>query len=109
MDLQKQRIAIAEFCGWKDIKTNTVPHMTFIGLVGTCDGSPHLPIPNYLEDLNAMHEAEKLLTREQQRLYTRLLHPEYVDNLSGDWCVLHSAAGKRADAFTKVIGKWEEE
>lgn len=62
------------------------------------------PVPDYLNDLNAMHEAEKTLTDKQYELFTLHLGPltsqrkrEYIS----------STASQRAEAFLKTIGKWE--
>lgn len=67
--------------------------------------------PNYLEDLNAMHEAEKVLNAEQQLIYSRLLH----DNFKGqrhylhiDFDVLHATARQRAIAFCKTLNLEEK-
>lgn len=65
-------------------------------------------LPNYCEDLNAMHEAEKTIV------------PKTWDNFSETWwnyCkhlrslpsyAEHATALDRAKAFLKTIGKWEE-
>jgi len=55
---EEQRIAVAELCGWKKIKslTNKLP----IGLAPYSGRLDHYrqEVPDYLNDLNAMHEAE---------------------------------------------------
>lgn len=65
MNDQEQRIAIAEACGWQMALSPD-----YLGLHRPV-GKPRpqglwQTIPNYLNDLNAMHEAEKVLTHEQQ-------------------------------------------
>ena len=57
--------------------------------------------PDYLNDLNAMHEAEKVLTDKQAILYDSIL-----DLISG-W-TFHRTAAQRAEAFLRTIGKWED-
>ena len=103
MTPEKQRIAIAEACGWKwearikgSIKVwNKPPLMVFYDS----------ELPNYLNDLNAMHEAEKVLTSSQEK--------EYVNDL--DWMserwggTVFASAAQRAEAFLRTIGKWEGE
>ena len=104
MNPEKQRIAIAEACGWK-------PDKRGLGWL-----SPHgyySPEPDYLNDLNAMHEAEKVLTDEQDLEYSEALEQvvegRYLTNNSEDMRRLRSAtASQRAEAFLRTIGKWEE-
>ena len=66
MKAEEQRIAIAEFCGWtrgKRIEASfskpgaTVEHPSWIHP----NGYPERKLPDYLNDLNAMYEAEKRL------------------------------------------------
>lgn len=71
-------------------------------------------LPDYLNDLNAMHEAEKIL---QERC---IFWPDYVDELAkmfpsarrdqrANWSqAIHATAAQRAEAFLHTIGKWEE-
>ena len=104
MNPEKQRIAIAEACGWK-------PDKRGLGWL-----SPHgyySPEPDYLNDLNAMHEAEKVLTDEQDLEYSEALEQvvegRYLTNNSEDMRRLRSAtASQRAEAFLRTIGKWKE-
>jgi len=56
-------------------------------------------IPDYCGDLNAMHEAEKVLDETQAEDYEELLG-EYG---------FHSTSSQRAEAFLRTLGKWEEE
>jgi len=72
--------------------------------------------PNYLMDLNAMHEAERTLrTREQRRTYIKQLWAlenrwEYRSDIQGSyWPMLHATAAQRAEAFLRSICKWKEE
>ena len=70
-------------------------------------------IPDYLHDLNAMHEAEKVLTDEQDLEYSEALEQvvkgRFATANSEDMRRLRSAtASQRAEAFLRTIGKWEE-
>jgi hypothetical protein len=100
MTPQQQRIAIAEACGWKwAILWTGELHGKPTGEQG-----PFRQVPDYLNDLNAMHQAEKVLTGEQVDAYVTTLclavQPEPM---------LHAAtATQRAEAFLRTIGKWEE-
>jgi hypothetical protein len=103
--------AIAEECGWTWIDED----YTYYGF--TCDipmtrrrwtppngGKPTLDIPDYCNDLNAMHEAEKMLTSEQVTSYVDLL--EFMNER---WATpAFGTAAQRAEAFLRTLGKWEE-
>jgi hypothetical protein len=60
-------------------------------------------LPDYLNDLNAMHEAEKQMKLSDLTSYREML----FDWLKSD-CVCASASTK-AEAFLRTIGKWEDE
>jgi hypothetical protein len=58
---------------------------------------PGLPVPDYLNDLNAMHEAEKVLSPEQQsRYYDHLTHWHHRH-------VWKATAAQRAEAFVLTM------
>jgi hypothetical protein len=117
MTEEQQRIAIAEACGWQFIPEyyhgkDDPPEFTTV----TPDGR-HLCgyYPDYLNDLNAMHEAEKLLTEDQISNYGSFLKgkdnetvslyaPEHREIAK----VAMATAAQRAEAFLKTIGKWEK-
>lgn len=96
---QEMRISIAEACGWCD-------PMTYPGR-----------IPNYPNDLNAMHEAEKFLNGRVVELNT--YHHQlggivvegnpgiaFTPNPAGyRW---HATASQRAEAFLRTLGKWRD-
>jgi hypothetical protein len=90
MKPEKQRTAIAEACG--TMKWSYALPTKTIG----CG------VPDYLNDLNAMHEAEKVLDYNQLR--------EMEDSVSFQFAVypFHATANQRAEAFLRTIGKWEE-
>jgi hypothetical protein len=95
MTPEQQRIAIAESCGWKTDKR---------GFGWLSPRGYYAPEPDYLNDLNAMHDAEKALTSEQLEVYCNILHkPNH-----GVYWAIHATASQRAEAFLRTIGKWEE-
>jgi hypothetical protein len=63
-------------------------------------------VPEYTSDLNAMHEAEKTLTREERRQWEL----EIANMFSGpgqSWFdVCHMSADKRAELFLRTKGLW---
>lgn len=96
MNKEKQRIAIAEACGLGDYDTN---------MNGWHDESIQA-LPDYLNDLNAMHEAENTLTDGQYELFTLHLGPLTSQRKRK---YISSASAQRAEAFLRTIGKWEDE
>lgn len=105
MTPESQRIAIAEACGWIDCAWTT--HLQRPLLMGTPaqDAHPYpRQLPDYLNDLNAMHEAEKVLTNANWFTYLALLHDNVV--LFPMRIAVHATASQRAEAFLKTIGKW---
>jgi hypothetical protein len=114
MKPEQQRIAIAEACGWKmhdhpDCLAKKEGWVSRDWETWVMNPSGILvfkhDIPDYLSDLNAMHEAEKVLTREQEK--------EYAYQLEAACCPLeygwHATAAQRAEAFLRTIGKWEDD
>ena len=106
MTPEQQRIAIAEVCGWTEIEPCTCCDGVSRGYT-PIPGAHKKHLPNYLNDLNAMHEAEKVLaqrTREDlgsYQLYCRVLLDFFGSGVS-------CTASQRAEAFLRTIGKWEE-
>lgn len=77
------------------------------------------PLPDYLNDLNAMHGAEKTLTPSQRVVYTETLCAGglvdwgyYPGESQIDWMAVSeltfSTASQRAEAFLRTIGKWKD-
>ena len=107
MNKEKQRIAIAEACGivgpfdnrW--IKEYEEEGGDSYGFTGFEKGELVF-ILDYLNDLNAMHEAENLGFRSAQQCRD---YAEYLDDGNGGH---FATAAERAEAFLRTIGKWEE-
>ena len=99
-------IAIAEACGWK--YSEKFDHWEKDGQVAFCDGNSlhYRQLPSYTADLNAMHEAEKVLTAEQFQDYDSELTDQYVLHQSNN--PIHATARQRAEAFLRTSGKWKE-
>jgi hypothetical protein len=88
-----QRIAIAEACGWK-------PLFISRDLNGNPFPGQDVP-PDYLNDLNAMHEAEMVLN------YNDLDDMEESVSFHFGVVPFHATAAQRAEAFLRTIDKWE--
>jgi hypothetical protein len=72
-------------------------------------------IPDYLNDLNAMHEAEASLTDEQHSAFRKHLASVVGERESPSYSTpgwrrryVSSTAAQRAEAFLRTIGKWED-
>lgn len=104
---------IAKFCGWSMIENaNTMV------LGGAWVGYPPKNqiigkkerIPNYFNDLNAMHEAEKTLDvniksgDSPRYAYSRNIYSIIVPK---DEQPFRASAESRAEAFLKTINKWD--
>lgn len=110
MNPTKQQITIAEACGWQIIhdskrpvggEAHHIPPGKTIGWFMSF-GEPSIELPDYLNSLDAMHEAEKVLTDEQWDLYCNYLGGSLRSCAS-------ATASLRAEAFLRTIGKWETE
>ena len=60
-------------------------------------------IPNFSGDLNEMHEAEKTIYNHNN------LWTAYYYQIGAGPFSLHVTARKKAEAFLRIHGKWEEE
>jgi hypothetical protein len=106
MTNEQINIAIGKHCGWKNIAFNR-------GWIKSGDGETQCVIPNYCNDLNAMHEAEKVLSATQRIIYADQLCIIWTgrdDRAIPIWFWINEAtARQRAEAFLRTIGKWEGE
>ena len=110
MTPEAQRIEIAEACGWTEISDWGAG-----GINGKHPTEPWVEvIPDYLNDLNAMHEAEKvlysnykLLKKYTQQIKAAICREAGVKKAKMDFDVCITAtAAQRAEAFLRTIGKW---
>ena len=102
MSEREINIAIAEARGWTD--TPIVD-----GKYGQAD------VPDYCNDLNAMHEAEQTLWRMDWRFrdefidhLARVINPIHGYRMQEGIDLLDATAKQRAEAFLRTLGKWEE-
>lgn len=87
--------AIAQACGIVGKDEYGPLYQTPEGWVVDC--------PNFTTDLNAMHEAEKVLTDDQLWRMAR-----EIERNDEQW-YFRATARQRAEAFLRTLGKWEEE
>jgi hypothetical protein len=115
MNKQEQRIAIAEACGFSinRIDRDEDGEIKFIwcNYPEGWQGPDIRPwVPEFSSDLNAMHEAEKVLLGRIDHwwnYHTELKAMKILEN-HGKGGIIHATAEQRAEAFLKTIGKWEE-
>lgn len=94
MTPEAQRIVIAEVCKWERLGEYSyrLP-----------DGRElHVDILNSLE---AVHEAEKMLTPEQQWMFCVELRALLDCN---KFEMIHATAAQRADAFIRTLSLWDD-
>jgi len=119
---EAQRIAIAEACGvtireeqdgsglWSAEGPRWSSYKTGLSL----NHAQRVSLPDYLNDLNAMHEAEKGLTPEQRDTYichlgTVVGHWDIFEDIGAVDAIATATAAQRAEAFLRTIGKWTDE
>lgn len=140
MSPEKQRIAIAEACGWR-IQNPEELRVIYRSWIPPGKQPLHGAFytsrpPDYLTDLNAMHEAEKVLTPEHASQFAACVEAVVENHVwlqsgksdevfkrqvcmnSGDprgrpdydilFTYVHATAAQRAEAFLRTIGKWED-
>ena len=111
MTPEQQRIAIAEACGWTEIEPCTCCYGVSRGYQPT-PGAHKKHVSNYLNDLNAMHEAEKVLDPKgkdgsYEYWLRTVCHIPERESANGRY-FYRATAAQRAEAFLRTIGKWEE-
>ena len=104
MTNRKINKAIAEYLGWKELSF-VLDCKHIIGDRPSFHNGKIVSytvdqyVPNYCRDLNAMHEAEKVLTTAQTTTMSQYLHRR----LGVLWGF--ATASQRAEAFLRTIGK----
>ncbi len=123
MTPEAQRIAIAEAQGWK---RSSEYDYSLYGVVkcgepatlraacyersGVLARLEHLP--DYTNDLNAMHEAEAALNRDNQVRYYWCLADVVNPMRTPDkitFPLIHASAAQRAEAYLRTLGLWKED
>ena len=105
MSPDSQRIAIAEACGIVSKDQWGPLYKTPRGILRDC--------PDYLADLNAMHEAEDNLLGMNKAEFAvklcRIVGRDWPNGIAGgSFAHVNATAAQRAEAFLRTVGKWEE-
>ncbi len=113
MDKIKQKLALAEIHGWSQVHD-----ANSIVLGGCWVGYPpsgqiigqYEYLPDYLNDLNVVHEIEKLLDASQWLDYSIYLGGCVEDPGVEDWKrICHATAAEKCEILLKVFNKWVED
>lgn len=120
MTPEAQRIAIAEACGWRfenyGPTTNPTLYWRAFNPAGelvqkdfTGDDWRSVYVPNYHQDLNAMHEAEKVIVENPVLLaeYKNRLYAPEPRGCGG--LAIHATAAQRAEAFLRTLNLYTDE
>jgi hypothetical protein len=103
MKPEQQRIAIAKACGLKK-EIGVTGFVRWRDKEGLRDY-----LPNYCNDLNAMHEAEKTLSCNDKQKYLDILADAPREDIYIT-CAdsVFATAAQRAEAFLRTVGRWKE-
>lgn len=107
MTEQEQRIAIAEACGWTNIKTDAGGAV----LLGRSpDGQRDQLVPDYPNDLNAMHNAVMALSNTRFHKWKQELSLMIVGtkHMPPTRSFLLATASQRAEAFLRAFNLWKD-
>lgn len=126
MNPDDQRIAIAKACGWVMHTRSNWEHPS--GYLRVNWGG-ELSCPDYLNDLNEMHEAEKMLvgwlgnstvrfSLDGYRSYVAMLFrvvnglPDdayyHWSDLGAEESIVSASAAQRAEAFLRTLSLWSD-
>ncbi len=113
MTPEEQRVAIAQWCGWTTRESKLAG-----GFVGMPPGSTSKEdirrVPDFPNDLNAMHEAEAKLSNDDadDKFYHWLGFVVSEGQTEQLWqyrkAIVHATAVQRAEALLRTIGEWVE-
>lgn len=114
MNPEKQRIAIAKACGYKNVRLAIDYYDCPICVADM--GSGVGIVPDFPNDLNAMQEACALLRPRDKELFRIKLQDicatdggsDRPKSYASDAELIHATAAQRAEAFLRTVGKWEE-
>jgi len=109
MTPEAQRIAIAEACGWKSCAGDSGFVTRYKGT--TSETTVRVKLPDYPNDLNAIHDAVKSLPQNIMPRYFACLCNVVSGALSlyGYSRATEATAAQRCEAFLRTINKWKND
>ena len=109
------KIAIAKACGWTAEQDSNgywravnQKHGNAVELWLSEQNVWSVGIPDYLNDLNAMHDAEKVLLTKDGFCGCWETYSNILTASMGCTDIFHATAAQRAEAFLKTLGLWED-
>ena len=120
MSDEEQRIVIAEAHEWEWKVCTTYlgefygwfsPNLTFYLGADSDEKAKHVELlPDYLNDLNAMHEVERTLVRNDSRVSVGswAYYLAQLADVTAEQHPIDATARDRAEAFLRTLGKWKE-
>jgi len=104
MTPEAQRIAIAEACGWNREDSLFCRAQGWRGP----QGQWYSPLPpDYINDLDAMHEAEKVIL-DNCGTWTRYVTELKFQSAKNGIPHFHLTAAQRAEAFLRTLNLWQK-
>ncbi len=104
MNTQEKNQRLAELCGWKLIPSEIEPpFLSFWNPQGNFQGRYYWPecpasFPDYCNSLDAVAQAEAMLTEDQQLIYI-----QHLGHWWSVWKAVTAPASVRADALLLVL------
>ena len=108
MSPDAQRVAIAEACGFINVRMWNESCIASMGINAKGEYWGSLGVSDYLNDLNAMHEAERAIGLHSDNFRGRMLRRSwgtYTAFLDSRFLT----ASERAQALLMTINKWEND
>lgn len=115
MTTEEKTIKIAEACGYKPRMQDISPEFNLWLIPDETREITRLSFPKYFTDLNAMHEAEKVLISGQVGDYEawiidflKVVSVPHASLATGNlYKLIHATAEQRAEAFGKTLNLWD--
>jgi len=105
MNTEEKRIAIAEACGWRQVKSEFT-FKTWVLPDGGYGGIGIDCVPDYFNNHNAIHEAVNELSDDQKCRYVVLLGGcDRTRDFS--WNLAFASAAQCAEALGLTLGLWK--
>jgi len=101
---EEQRMVVAELCGWTSVKQRNKDDEPLGKPPNTTGEYP--VIPDYLNDLNDMYEAEWKMTEKQREEYNKKL---WKICAGSETLTISARAAQRAEAFILTMTKLKEQ
>lgn len=118
---EEKRVKIAETCGWvwhptagkaEDYNSQQKAEAILCWSAPGDDFWRTQELPDYFNDLNAIHEARSNLNNDQKERYVgKLCEFSEMGGYDGydslEWCIVNSGAADQAEALGLTLNLWE--